>query len=99
MSLNSANSQNRQKRFALLSLLLIVWAQAAIAGHNLQHDFVAPDNICDVCVQLDRIGDAITSEQSVGHAGDHHNRISFIESVSVSNTPCLPFSSRASPKP
>ena len=97
MSLISATSKKRQKRFALLSLLLIVWAQAAIAGHNLQHSLVVPDNVCEVCVQLDRFGDAIPSEQSTGLVGSDHDQAAFRELFSVSNTPCHSFLSRAPP--
>jgi hypothetical protein len=56
---------NRLRRFAALSLLLLACFQIEAAAHQFQHIGLATDIVCDACVQLDRLDDVPVASESL----------------------------------
>lgn len=56
------------RRLALLAVVGIAWLQLAVAAHAFEHVGAGAADVCDVCAQLDRSGDAPLPDTAGGSA-------------------------------
>ncbi len=54
MHSESTISKLRTWRIALAALFAIAGSQLAFAGHQFEHDFDSIDDVCAVCLQIER---------------------------------------------
>ena len=79
MRKNNKSANPGQRRLALwLALLPVAWLQLSLASHQFDHVAGDSADYCHVCVQLDRLDDAVAEQPAaaMGQAPVYAERLS-----------------------